>query len=205
MHLFILTLLYVLNICSLFILSAWPRKGFISDNMLTKVCSIKAMFFPSIHVQMWELDHKEDWVLKNWFFWSVVLEKTLESPLDWRLKEIKAVNPERNQPWIFTGRTDTEAEAPIFYHLMWRADSLGKTLMLAKTEGKRRRGWQRMRWLDSITDPMDMNLNKLWEIGRTEELGVLQVTGSQRVGHDLVAEQQHQMILELGFKRWRIP
>jgi len=74
--------------------------------------------------------------------------------------------------------------------------------MLGKTEGKRRRGWQRMRWLDSITDPMDMNLNKLWEIRRTEELGILQFTGSQRVGHDLVAEQQqHQMILELGFKR----
>ena len=72
--------------------------------------------------------------------------------------------------------------------------------MLGKTEGKRRRGWQRMRWLDSITDPMDMNLNKLWEIRRTEELGILQFTGSQRVGRDLVAEQ-HQMILELGFKR----
>ena len=120
--------------------------------------------FSSSHIQMWELEHKEGWEPKDWCFQIVVLEKTLESPLDWRLKEIKAVNPERNQPWIFTGRTDTEAEAPIFYHLMWRADSLGKTLMLAKTEGKRRRGWQRMRWLDSITDPMEMNLSKFRRI-----------------------------------------
>ena len=101
---------------------------------------------------MWELDHKESWVLKNWCFQTSVLEKTLESPLD--CKEIKPVHPKGNQSWIFIGRTDAEAETPI----LWppdAADSLEKTLMLGKIEGRRRRGQQRMRWLDGITDSMD--------------------------------------------------
>ena len=101
---------------------------------------------------------KESWVPNNWCFWIVVLELTLESPLD--CKEIKPVNPKGNQSWIFTGRTDTEAEAPILGHLMWRANSLEKTLTLGKTEGRRRRRWQRMRRLDGITDSMDMSLSK---------------------------------------------
>ena len=92
-----------------------------------------------------ELDHKEDWAPNNWCFWIVVLEKT---PLD--SKEIKAANPKGSQPRIFIGNTD--AEAPILGLLMQKADSLGKRLMLGKIEGKRRREWQRMRWLDSITD-----------------------------------------------------
>ena len=79
----------------------------------TKVRLVKATFFSSSHEWIWELDHKEGWPLKNWCFWTVVLEKTLESPLDY--KEIKLVNPEGNQSWIFTGRTDAEAEAPILW------------------------------------------------------------------------------------------
>ena len=92
----------------------------------------------------------------------MVLEKTLESPLD--CKEIQLVHPKGNQSSIFIGRTDAEAETPKLWHLMQRTDSYEKTLMLGKIECKRRMGWQRMRWLDSITDSMDMNLSELQEI-----------------------------------------
>ena len=107
---------------------------------------------------MWELDYKESWAPKNWCFWTVVLEKTLESPLDW--KEIKPVHPKGNQSWIFIGMTDTEAEAPI----LWPPDSSEKTLILGKIEGRRRRGQQRMRCLDGITDSMDMSLSTFQEL-----------------------------------------
>ena len=115
--------------------------------------------FSSSHVWMWELDCEENWALKNWCFWTVVLEKTLESPLD--CKEIQLVHPKGNQSWIVIGRTDAEAEAPILYHLMWITDWLEKTLMLGKIEGRRRRGRQRMRRLDGLTDSMDMSLSEL--------------------------------------------
>ena len=128
-----------------------------------KVLSSQSYVFSSSHVWMWELDCEESWALKNWCFWTVVLETTLGNPL--ACKEIKPVNPKENQPWIFIGRIDAEAEAPIFGHLMWRADSLEKTLMLAQIESKRR-GRQRMRWLDSITDSADKSSNKLKEIVR---------------------------------------
>ena len=95
--------------------------------------------FSSSHVWIWELDHKEGRTLKNWCFWTVVLEKTLESSLD--SKEIKQVNSKGNKPWMLIGKTDAAAEAPTFWDLVWRVDSFEKTLMLGKIEGRGRRGW----------------------------------------------------------------
>ena len=106
--------------------------------------------FSNSRVWIWELDHKQSWVPKNWCLWTVVLEKILESPLD--CKEIQPVNPKGNMSWIFIGRTDVETETPILGHLMQRDNSLEKTLMLGQIEGRRRRVWQRMRcWMTSLT------------------------------------------------------
>ena len=98
-------------------------------------------------IQLRELDHKEVWMSKNGYFWTVVLEKTLEGPLD--SKEIEWVNPKGNQSWIFIGRTDAEAETPVLGHLMGRVNSLEKIPMLGKIEGRRGKGQRRMRRLDS--------------------------------------------------------
>ena len=139
--------------------------------------------FSSSYVWTWELDYKESWVPKNWCFWTVVLEKTLESPLDG--KEIQPVHPKRNQSWTFIERTDAEAETPILWPPDARTDSLEKILMLGKIEGGRRRGRQRMRWLDGITNSMDMSLSNNSGSWRwTGRPGVLQSMGSQRVGHN---------------------
>ena len=116
---------------------------------------------------MWELDYKESLAPKNWCFWTVVLEKTLESSLD--CKEIKPVNPKGNQSWILVGRTDAKVETPILWPLDVKNWLFWQALMLGKIESRRRRGRQRMRWLDGITDPIDMNLSKLQEMVKDRE------------------------------------
>ena len=124
----------------------------------TKFRLVKAMFFSSGQLWMWELDYKESWVQKNLYFWTVVLKKTLESLLDY--KEIQPVHPKRDQSWVFIGGSDVEAETPVLWPpdvkswLIWKM-----TLMLAK-----RRGWPRMRWLDGITDTIHLTLGELREL-----------------------------------------
>ena len=111
---------------------------------------------------MWELDYKESWAQKNWYFWTMVLEKILESPLD--CKDIKLVNPKGNPSWMFIGRTDAEAETPILWlpdeknWLIWKDPDVGKDWR------QEEKGWQRMRLLDGIADTMGMSLSILWEL-----------------------------------------
>ena len=133
--------------------SYWKAETLLCQQSL----SSQSYGFSSSHVWMWELDYKESWALKNWFFWTVVVEKSVESPLD--CKEIQPVHPNENQSWKFIGRTDAEAETPI----LWPPDAknwlIGKILMLGKIDGVRRRGWQRMRWLNGIIESMNMSLS----------------------------------------------
>ena len=151
----------------------------------SKVRLVKAMFFLVVMYRC------ESWTMKKTECWRIDafelrLEKTLESPLD--CMEIQPVYPKGNQSWIFIGRTDAETEAPYFGHLMWRTESLEKILMLQKIESRKRRGQQRTRCLDGITDSMDMILSKLRDWWWTGKPGVLQSTGSQRVRHDWMTE-----------------
>ena len=115
--------------------------------------------FSSGHVWMWELDCEQSWAPKNWCFWTVVLEKTLESPLD--RKEIQPVHSKGDQPWVFIGRLMLKLKLQYFGHFMWRVESLEKTLTLEGIGGRRRKGRHRIRWLDSITYSMHVSLGEL--------------------------------------------
>ena len=134
---------------------------------------------------MWELDCEESWALKNWYFWTVVLEKTLESPLD--CKEIKPIHPKGEHPEYSLERLMLNLKLKYFGHLMQRTDSLEKSLILGKIKGSRRRGWQRMRWLASPTQWTWVWVNS-WSWQWTGSPGLLQSMGSQRVRHDWMTE-----------------
>ena len=173
--------------------SSWPHGlqptrllhpwDFLRDiTLLTKICLLKA----SSHVWIWELDYKESWVLKNCCFWTVVLEKTVESPLD--CKEIQSVHPKGNQSWVFIGRTDVEAAAPIRWPPDAKSWLIWKDPDARKDWGRRRREWQRMRWY--MASPTQwpwvwVNSGSWWWTGRS---GVLRFMGLQRVRHSWATE-----------------
>ena len=155
--------------------------------------------FSSGHVWMWELDCEESWAPKNWWFWTVVLEKTLESPLDY--KKIQPVHPKWDQSWVFIGRTDAEAETPILWPPHAKSWLIGKTLMLGGIGGRRRRGWQRMKWLDGITDSMGINLSKLWELVMDREAWCAAISWLQRVRHDWATELNWTELKKIWYER----
>ena len=174
----------------------------------TKFSLVKAMAFPVAcmenHVWMWHLDYKESWALKNWCFWTMLLEKTLESPLD--CKEIKPVNPKGNQSWKFIGRTDAEAETPI----LWPPDGknwfIWKDPYAGKDWRQEEKGWQRMRWFYGIIDSVDRSLSKLRAIVKDRKAwsaAVHKVANSQMwLGDWTKTTTQWAGNLKIFFQRW---
>ena len=137
---------------------------------------------PSGHVQLWELDHKEVRIPKNWCLWPVVLRRLLR--VTWTARRSNQSILRESKPEYSVQGLMLKRKLQYFGNLMRTDNSLEKSLMLGKIEGRRRRGCQRMRWLDGITDAMNMNLGNLQEIVRTGRPGVLQSMGSQRVRHN---------------------
>ena len=172
-----------------------------------KVCLVKGMVFP-VHVWMWDLDYEESWVPKNWCFW-IVLKKTL-----WESLGLQG-NP-ASQFWRKSVLTECSLTGLMlkfnlqyFGHLMQRTDSLEKTLMLGKIQGRRRRGWQRIRWLEGFTNLMYMSWASSGSWWWTGMPGTLQTMGSQRVGHDWATELNwtaisHELYLRKR-KLWLLP